>query len=195
MLINLAEIAPRLSPDQPDAFGYRPRGRVGQQLGLLVEQKRLGLNVKPILAEAPLLAEWLEYLEQFIPGLFDPRKRVYVNVLLIVPVKEGVVLELCASVGFAKGKVKVLQWDIREAALLPTDRVRAWAVCQFFSLDPKAVEIIVCAFCPGKLPIKQKYAWDERLHAETAARLEAVLTRTSETDSKAEAASPPPTLA
>lgn len=190
MLVKLAEILSSLGYDQTIPSPDRREQQIGQQLGLLVEQKRLGLNVEPLLAEAPLLAGWLESLEQLIPGLYDPRKRVYPNLPLTVPAAEGVVLELTANVGFVGGKVKVLQWDVREAALLWSDRVRAWALCRSLSLAPQEVEVVVCAFSLDHPPVKQKYAWDERLHAETAAGLAEILIPASKTSGNAEVPTP-----
>ena len=48
-----------------------------QQFQLLVRQKRMGLNIEPLLN--PQLALWLEQLESFIPGIFEPRKKIYLG--------------------------------------------------------------------------------------------------------------------
>ncbi len=48
-----------------------------QQFQLLVRQKRMGLNIEPLLN--PQLTLWLEQLEHFIPGIFKPRKKIYLN--------------------------------------------------------------------------------------------------------------------
>ena len=84
-----------------------------QQFQLLVRQKRMGLNIEPLLN--PQLALWLEQLESFIPGIFKPRKKIYLgsrwkaqlqideaNYWLEVPINAGVV----------KNKVRLYEWRI-----------------------------------------------------------------------------------
>jgi hypothetical protein len=47
-----------------------------QQFQLIVKQKQLGLPVESLLADNPLLADWVAQLEQLIPGLFKPNKKL-----------------------------------------------------------------------------------------------------------------------
>ncbi len=123
--------------------------RQQQQFQLLVRQKRMGLNIEPLLN--PQLALWLEELESFIPGIFEPRKKIYLgsrwkaqlqineaNYWLEVPINAGVV----------KNKIRLYEWRIGSAELNWSDRVKLWVACRYLQYQPEDLKLVICAFSP-----------------------------------------------
>ena len=120
-----------------------------QQFQLIVRQKRMGLNIEPLLN--PQIALWLEQLSSFIPGIFKPHKKIYlgsrwkaqlqldeVNYWLEVPINAGVV----------KNKVRLYEWRIGSAELNWSDRVKLWVACRYLQYQPEDLKLLIYAFSP-----------------------------------------------
>lgn len=134
-----------------------------QQFQQLVRQKRMGLNIEPLLNSQ--LAVWLEQLESFIPGIFDPHKKIYLDTRwqaqlqleevshwLWVPINAGVV----------KNKVRLYEWRIGSAELSWHERVKLWIACNYLQYPPKKLVIVICGFSPQLNGRVTKTRWNER---------------------------------
>lgn len=120
-----------------------------QQFQQLVRQKRMGLNIKPLLN--PQLAVWLEQLESFIPGIFDPRKKIYLDTRWQVQLQLEKVshwLSVPINAGVVKNKVRLYEWRIGSAELVWSDRVKLWIACNYLQYPPEKLVIVICGFSP-----------------------------------------------
>ncbi len=84
-IINLSELTQLKSQSEGNLFNPNQVNisvRLQQQLQLIIKQKRLGLPVEPLLDANPLLAEWINQLETIFPNLFQPRKKLFLDVPL-----------------------------------------------------------------------------------------------------------------
>ena len=120
-----------------------------QQFQLLVKQKRRGLNVEPLLNEQHLI--WLEQLESFIPGIFDPRKKIYLDTRWQAQLQFELAshwLSVPINAGVVKNKVRLYEWRIGSADLIWSDRVKLWVACQYLQYQPEDLIMVICAFSP-----------------------------------------------
>ena len=123
--------------------------RQQQQFQLLVRQKRMGLNIEPLLN--PQLAIWLKQLESFIPGIFEPRKKIYLNTRWKAQLQLDEVnywLEVPLNAGVVKNKVRLYEWRIGSAELNWRDRVKLWVACRYLQYQPEDLKLVICAFSP-----------------------------------------------
>ncbi|MEO0926105.1 MAG: hypothetical protein AAFY63_09560 [Cyanobacteria bacterium J06643_13] len=134
-----------------------------QQFQQLVRQKRMGLNIEPLLNSQ--LAVWLEQLESFIPGIFDPRKKIYLDTRWQAQLQLEEVshwLSVPINVGVVKNKVRLYEWRIGSAELIWSDRVKLWIACNYLQYPPEKLVIVICAFSPQLNDRVTKTRWDER---------------------------------
>ncbi|MCU0533958.1 MAG: hypothetical protein MUD14_08685 [Hydrococcus sp. Prado102] len=150
-----------------------------QQFDLLVKQKQLGLPIKSLLASNPLLADWMAQLEQLIPGLFKPNKKLYLDypltVKLLVNKKYCHWLQVPVNLAIIRNRIRLLKWAIRSPKLNWQDRIKLWVTCEFLKLNPNELAITICAFYPNKLPKKVIFNWNEKEHKKTQKFLQTLL--------------------
>ncbi|MGB5714733.1 MAG: hypothetical protein WBM44_27925 [Waterburya sp.] len=136
---------------------------IQQQFQQLVRQKRMGLNIKPLLN--PQLAIWLEQLESFIPGIFDPRKKIYLDTRWQAQLQLEQVshwLSVPINAGVVKNKVRLYEWRIGSAELSWHERVKLWIACNYLQYPPEKLVIVICGFSPQLNGRVTKTRWDER---------------------------------
>ncbi|MBE9048677.1 hypothetical protein IQ255_30595 [Pleurocapsales cyanobacterium LEGE 10410] len=134
-----------------------------QQFQQLVRQKRMGLNIEPLLNSQ--LAVWLEQLESFIPGIFDPRKKIYLDTRWQAQLQLEEVshwLSVPINAGVVKNKVRLYEWRIGSAELIWSDRVKLWIACNYLQYPPEKLVIVICGFLPQLNGRVTKTHWDER---------------------------------
>ena len=134
-----------------------------RQLQLLVRQKRMGLNIQPLLDDR--LSIWLEQLENFIPGIFDPRKKIYLDTkwqARLMLESADYRLEVPINAGVVKNKVRLYEWRIGSAELIWSDRVKLWVACNYLQYPPKKLVIVICAFSGDRKGLVTKTRWNER---------------------------------
>ena len=123
--------------------------RQQQQFQLLVKQKRMGLNIEPLLN--PQLALWLEQLASVIPGIFEPRKKIYLGSRWKAQLQIGednYWLEVPINAGVVKNKVRLYEWRIGSAKLNWSDRVKLWVACRYLQYRPEDLWMVICTFSP-----------------------------------------------
>ena len=134
-----------------------------QQFQQLVRQKRMGLNIQPSLN--PQLTIWLEQLEGFIPGLSDPRKKIYLNTrwqAQLLFESEDYWLSVPVNAGVVRNKVRLYEWRIGSVELNWSDRVKLWVACNYLQYQPKDLVTIICAFSPEHNGHVKKTRWNDR---------------------------------
>ncbi len=134
-----------------------------QQFQLLVRQKRMGLDIEPLLN--PQLALWLEQLSSFIPGIFEPRKKIYLGSRWKAQLKINEVnywLEVPINAGVVKNKVRLYEWRIGSAELNWSDRVKLWVACRYLQYRPEDLTIVICAFSSEHNSHVQKMRWNKK---------------------------------
>ena len=134
-----------------------------KQFQLLVKQKRMGLDVDPLLTNP--LSIWLEQLENFIPGIFDPRKKIYLDTkwqARLILEKADYRLEVPINAGVVKNKVRLYEWRIGSADLIWSDRVKLWVACNYLQYPPEKLVIVICAFSGDRNGLVTKTHWNKR---------------------------------
>ena len=134
-----------------------------KQFQLLVKQKRMGLNIQPLLTKP--LSIWLKQLENFIPGIFDSRKKIYLDTrwqARLILEKADYRLEVPINAGVVKNKVRLYEWRIGSADLIWSDRVKLWVACNFLQYPPEKLVIVICAFSGDRDCRVIKIRWNER---------------------------------
>jgi hypothetical protein len=134
-----------------------------RQFQLLVKQKRMGLNVEPLLNKQHSV--WLEQLENFIPGIFDPRKKIYLDTkwqARLILEKADYRLEVPINAGVVKNKVRLYEWRIGSADLIWSDRVKLWVASNYLQYPPEKLVIVICAFSGDLDGRVIKIRWNER---------------------------------
>lgn len=154
--------------------------RQQQQFKLLVRQKRMGLNIEPLLN--PQLALWLEQLASLIPGIFEPRKKIYLGSRWKAQLQIGednYWLEVPINAGVVKNKVRLYEWRIGSARvkslggqrfevsskLRPlnwSDRVKLWVTCRYLQYRPEDLWMVICTFSPDCNSHLQKMCWNQK---------------------------------
>jgi hypothetical protein len=118
--------------------------RQQQQFQLLVRQKRMGLNIEPLLDSQ--LALWLEQLASWIPGIFEPRKKIYLGSRWKTRLQIGednYWLEVPINTGVVKNKVRLYEWRIGSAKLNWSDRVKLWVACRYLQYRPEDLWMVI----------------------------------------------------
>ncbi|GAB4536496.1 MAG: hypothetical protein Tsb0014_24340 [Pleurocapsa sp.] len=137
--------------------------RQQQQFQLLVRQKRMGLNIEPLLN--PQLALWLEQLASLIPGIFEPRKKIYLDSRWKAQLQIGednYWLEVPINAGVVKNKVRLYEWRIGSAELNWSDRVKLWVACRYLQYRPEDLKLVICTFSPDCNSHLQKMCWNQK---------------------------------
>jgi hypothetical protein len=152
-----------------------------QNLNLLVRQKRLGLNIEPLLENYPEIARYLLQLERAIPDLFNPRKKIYLNypITAKLPLKGQEDYWLQTSVNLAKTQDRylLLTWSLQEFKLSFSDRVNLWASCRFLNLSPNRLSLVCYTLTDIGNPIRSIHKWDKQQHSNTLKLLKKICTR------------------
>ena len=160
-IISLRELAflnRRLSFPLGAAYSAQQR-----QFQLLVKQKRMGLNVEPLLDEQHSI--WLEQLENFIPGIFDPHKKIYLDTkwqARLMLEDASYRLEVPINAGVVTNKVCLYEWRIGSAELIWSDRLKLWVACNYLQYPPEKLVIVICGFSPQRNGHVNKTRWNER---------------------------------
>lgn len=134
-----------------------------KQFQLLVKQKRMGLNIQPLLDDS--FSIWLEQLENFIPGIFDPGKKIYLDTrwqARLMLESADYRLEVSVNAGVVKNKVRLYEWRIGSADLIWSDRVKLWVACNYLQYPPEKLVIVICAFSGDLDGRVIKIRWNER---------------------------------
>ncbi len=133
-----------------------------QQFQLLVRQKRLGLNIDSVLDDR--LSVWLEELEGFVPGIFDPRKKIYLSTswqARLMLEDADYRLEVPINAGVVKDKIRLYEWRIGGAELIWSDRVKLWVACNYLQYLPEKLVIVICAFSSNHDSSLTKIRWNK----------------------------------
>ena len=134
-----------------------------KQFQLLVKQKRMGLNIQPLLNDS--FSIWLKQLENFIPGIFDSRKKIYLDTrwqARLILEKADYRLEVPINAGVVKNKVRLYEWRIGSAELIWSDRVKLWVASNYLQYPPEKLVIVICAFSGDLDGRVIKIRWNER---------------------------------
>jgi hypothetical protein len=148
-----------------------------QQFQLLVRQKRMGLNIEPFLN--PQLALWLEQLSSFIPGIFEPRKKIYLDSKWKAQLQVDEVnywLEIPINAGVVKNKVRLYEWRIGSAELNWYDRVKLWVACRYLQARPENLIMVICAFSSEHNDLVKMIRWDKKDYSAIEQELKSLLT-------------------
>ena len=159
-------------------FEMSERAIQQQQFQLLVRQKRMGLNIEPLLN--PQLALWLKQLESFIPGIFEPRKKIYLGSRWKAQLKineDNYWLEVPINTGVVKNKVRLYEWRIGSAELNWRDRVKLWVACRYLQDQPEDLTLVICAFSLEDNGHVKKICWDNKDYGAVEQELKFLLTK------------------
>lgn len=135
------------------------------------------LNVEPLLD--PQLKNWLEQLESFIPGLFESRRKIYLDNRWKsrLQIERAVYwLEVPINVGIVNHKVRLYEWRIGHSNLNWQDRVKLWVACQYLQYQPKDLTLVISAFSPNSSRGKvKKITWSPKQHQLVEKSIKALL--------------------
>lgn len=118
-----------------------------QQLEILIQQKRLGLPIEPILKANPLLFCWLEQLNEVFPDLFNLKKKLYLNVPLTRQLNQHKI-EAKIHLGMMRKKVHLFDFSICSSSIYWHNRVKLWIATQYFGLHPKQLKMTMFVLTP-----------------------------------------------
>ncbi len=152
-----------------------------QQFQLLVRQKRMGLNIEPLLN--PQLALWLEQLASLIPGIFEPRKKIYLGSRWKAQLqigKDNYWLEVPINAGVVKNKVRLYEWRIGSPELNWSDRVKLWVACRYLQYRPEDLKLVICAFSSEHNSHVQKMCWNKKDYRALELELKSLLLKKDE---------------
>ena len=136
-----------------------------KQFQLLVKQKRMGLDIEPLLNKQHSV--WLEQLESFIPGIFNPRKKIYLNTkwqakLMLELEEADYRLEVSINAGVVKNNIRLYEWRMGSAELIWSDRIKLWVACNYLQYSPEKLVIVICAFSGDLDGRVIKIRWNKR---------------------------------
>ena len=156
-IINLSEL--NLLKSQSEGNFFNPNEAnmsfgLQQQLQLIIQQKRLGLPVEPFLDANPVLGEWINQLETIFPNLFQPRKKLFLDVPLKGKLKldnqEAVWIEAKINLGIAKGRICLFDCSVRKPVITWQDEVKLWVCQQYFRIHPDQIQMIILILLPNQ---------------------------------------------
>ena len=150
--------------------------RQQQQFQLLVRQKRMGLNIESLLDCQ--LALLLEQLSSFIPGIFEPRKKIYLDTRWKARLQIGEAyywLEVPINAGVVKNKVRLYEWRIGSVEPNWCDCVKLWVACQFLQYQPQDLLLVICAFSPEHNGCVEKIRFSKKDYCEIEGKLKSLL--------------------
>jgi hypothetical protein len=120
-----------------------------QQIKLIIQQKRLGLPLDSILANQPLLKQWLAEIETHIPSIFEPQKKLFLNLPILaklaINVNQYYIIEIEINLGISRGKILLFEWGIRQPGINWQDRVKLWATSQYLEIEPRTLKLLILA--------------------------------------------------
>ncbi|MDJ0690180.1 MAG: hypothetical protein QNJ41_16915 [Xenococcaceae cyanobacterium MO_188.B32] len=155
--------------------------RQQQQFQLLVRQKRMGLNIEPLLDRQ--LALWLEQLSSFIPGIFESRKKIYLGSRWKAQLKvdsDNHWLEVPINAGVVHNKVRLYEWRIGSPELNWSDRVKLWVSCQYLQYRPEDLWMVICTFSPDCNGHIKKMCWNQKDYYALELELKSLLLKKDE---------------
>ena len=147
-----------------------------QQFQLLVRQKQMGLNIEPLIN--PQLTLLLEQLESFIPGIFKPRKKIYLNTRWKTQLQLDAItywLEVPINAGVVKNKVRLYEWRIGSVELNWGDRLKLWVACRYLQYQPEDLMIVICAFSSKYKGRVNKIHWNKKDYYKIEQELKSLL--------------------
>jgi hypothetical protein len=179
MAITLSEFI-RAYQQQTNSYNFKFNNNLLQNLNLLVKQKRLGLNIEPLLKNNPDAAEYLLQLEQAIPHLFNSRKKVYLNQSITAKLplnhQDYYWIETKVNLAFTPTKYLLITWSFNKFQLGFKHRANLWAICKFLKINPTKLNLIHYfltsdwqSHCveSNRDAIRTIYRWDSKQQKET----------------------------
>lgn len=149
-IINLSQLTQLKSQSEGNFFNPNQANifiELQQQLQLIIQQKRLGLPVEPLLDNNPLICNWINQLETIFPNLFQPRKKLFLDFplkgKLNLDNNKQVWIEANVNVGIAKGKICLFDCSVREPVITWQDQVKLWVSQQYFRTHPHQIKMII----------------------------------------------------
>jgi hypothetical protein len=171
-IIDLYELS-RLDRERSDSplGSYLETDNIQQQLQLIVKQKYLNLPIDKLLEENPLLASWIQELERLIPGIFKPKKKLYldlnISARLDTSERDYLWIQVPINLGVIKGRFRVIEWAVRQPKLSWQDRIKLWAATQYLQVKPERLAMTICAFSLTQSTQKITFNWSEEQHQNT----------------------------
>lgn len=136
------------------------------QLQLLIQQKRLGLPIEPFLDNNYNYKNWIEELEDLFPSLFNPKKKVYLDVPLQAKLKlndfENITIETNLHLGIAKNQLYLFDWLIRKPVITWEERVKLWIAKNYFQTNYQKIKMIVFIFSKNKAVHQMSVKWNRK---------------------------------
>ncbi|GAC1450395.1 MAG: hypothetical protein NVS2B14_14290 [Chamaesiphon sp.] len=71
----------------------------------------------------------------------------------------------------------MIEWGIRSPRLNLSDRIKLWTTCEYFSLSPDDIDLMVLAVHPEFPPQMKIFNWDLERHKETDLSIKEILLR------------------
>jgi hypothetical protein len=167
-----AKTLKRVSSDQP------PLAQLQDWLQTLIRQLHLNLPVQPFLDNDPLMHRLAQEVQNSLPNLFNPKKRVQLQTSIAAPLKvkqEQLFIQVQVNLGFKQGIPKLFEWALRSPRLNWSDRVKLWAVTNHFHLQPETLKLVVVALHCHQSAQTVVHAWNRRRHRQTQRELVAML--------------------
>ena len=138
-----------------------------EQLHLVIKQKRLGLNVQPLLTANPLLNYCLEQLESLLVGIFEPRKKLFIDSTLTNQLTSDLIINVHTNIGIVKGFPRLIEWGIRVPKLNWQDNIKLWVATDYFQIKPHQLKLTVLALHPNQKAAKCSYRWSNEQQKQT----------------------------
>ncbi len=104
-------------------------------------------------------------MESFIPGIFKPRKKIYLNTRWKTQLQLDAInywLEVPINTGVVKNKVRLFEWRIGKVELNWGDRLKLWVACRYLQYQPEDLMIVICAFSSEYNGRVNKILWNEK---------------------------------
>ncbi|OUC14554.1 MAG: hypothetical protein B0A82_11500 [Alkalinema sp. CACIAM 70d] len=147
---------------------------------LLMKQLFLGLPVQPILDTHPLMARWVAEVQALIPELFESKKKFWIDVPMIAPLKTGdtpICIQVQVNYGLRRGMPRLYEWAIRSAKPTWQDAVKLWVMSVHYAIPPEKLSLIVLALHPSLPAQKLRLQWDQTQQDQTQQWLIQLLTQ------------------
>ena len=138
-----------------------------KQLDLVIKQKRLGLNVQPLLKADPLLNHCLEQLESLLVGIFEPNRKLFIDSTLTNQLTQDYTISIHTNIGMVKGFPRLIEWGIRMPQLNWQDRVKLWVATRYFQVKPHKLKLTVLALHPHQEAAKYTHRWSSEQQKQT----------------------------
>ena len=180
MLITLSDLQKMRSAKtlKRVSLAQPPPAQLQDWLQTLIRQLHLNLPVQPFLDNDPLLNRLAQEVQNSLPNLFNPKKRVQLQTSIAAPLKvkqEQLFIQVQANLGFKQGIPKLFEWALRSPRLNWSDRVKLWAVTKHFNLQPETLKLVVVALHRHQPAQTVVHSWNRRRHHQTQRELVAML--------------------